>query len=323
MKYMFNKLALVLSTIVATCTANVASALPAELVLNSDNVIVMNQEFDDMTTSAVMKQAQDLDAKLKSHEPIYLVLYTPGGSIQSGLELIEFMNGLNRPVHTITIFAASMGFQTVQGLKGNRYITKFGTLMAHKAKGGFSGEFPGQIDSRYVYYLKRLNELDEGVVKRSGGKYKSTKEWQSVYANEYWVDGFNAVTEGLADAVVSLKCDHSLNGNVVVPYNFMGFTIMVTFSKCPAIQGPLGIEAQIHTNKGVLSLTDFLAKGGVFPKEPIVLPSGTTTNESYTYYNSDALIASIQGLTVEKINAKVAELREKLKYNHSTTVKEY
>lgn len=323
MKYLINKLVLILSTVAVAFSANAASSTSAELVLTSDNVIVMNQEFDDMTTSAVMKKAQDLDAKLKSNEPLYLVIYSPGGSIQAGLELIEFLNGLNRPVHTISIFAASMGFQTVQNVKGTRYITKFGTLMAHKAKGGFSGEFPGQIDSRLSYYLKRLGELDEIVVQRSGGKIKSSNDWRAVYANEHWVDGFDAVKEGLADQVITLKCDHSLNGNNVVPYNFMGFSILVTFSKCPGIQGPLSIEAQIHTNKGVLPLNEFLAKGGVFPKAPTILPAGTYSSESSTYYDSDRVIASIQGLTVEIINAKVEELRTKLKYNHTTTVKEY
>lgn len=313
------KTALILSAIF---TAFSIKAATTELILTSDNVIVLNQEFDDMTTATVMKQAQDLDAKLKSNEALYLVLYTPGGSIQAGLELIEFFNGLNRPVHTVTLFAASMGFQTVQGIKGSRYITKYGTLMAHKPRGGFIGEFPGQIDSRLGYYLKRINELDETVVKRSNGKYKDIKEWQAVYANEHWVDGFNAINEGLVDSIVSLKCDHSLNGNAVVPYHFFGFTIMVTFSKCPAIQGPLGVEAQIHTNKGVMPVAEFLAKGGIFPKA--ILPQiGSSSSNDYTYYDPNTLIATTQGLTIEIINAKVNELKEKLRCNRLTTIKEY
>jgi len=181
-----------------------------ELTLTRDNTIVLRDEVTQDSTAKVMAEAQRLDSKLKSNEPMYLVLDTPGGSIQSGLEMITFLKSLNRPVHTVTLFAASMGFQTVQGL-GTRYITPFGTLMAHKARGGFQGEFPGQIDSRYVYYLKRLAELDRIAVSRSKGKY-TEKTFAALYENEHWVDGFNAVQEGLADEVVGVKCDHSLNG---------------------------------------------------------------------------------------------------------------
>ena len=103
-----------------------------------------------------------MDASLKSGYPIYLFLNTPGGSIQAGLELIEGLNGINRPIHTVTLFAASMGWQLVQHL-GTRYVLKYGVLMSHKARGQFSGEFGGgasQMDARYGLWLKRVHIME-------------------------------------------------------------------------------------------------------------------------------------------------------------------
>jgi ATP-dependent protease ClpP protease subunit len=86
-----------------------AQALAGSLTLTADNTLVLDTQMDAQSVSVLMAKALVMDSKLKSNEPIYLVLYTPGGSIDDGLTFISFMKALNRPVHTITLFAASMG----------------------------------------------------------------------------------------------------------------------------------------------------------------------------------------------------------------------
>lgn len=289
------------------------STQKTEIVLTSDNTLIMDDVMMDDTVAKVMAKAQELDSKLKSGYPLYLVLYTPGGSIQAGLELITFLNGLNRPVHTITQFAASMGFQTVQGL-GKRYITHFGTLMAHKASGAFRGEFPGQIDSRYVYYIKRLNEMDRITASRSRGQL-TVKSLQALYENEYWVDGFDAVKIGLADEVINIRCDQSLSGTRKMNIESYFGSVELTLSACPTIMGPLEVTALLHTNQGLLPLPEFLKRGGQFKDVE------TYTGYRSGYSEAQDLPASVnippvtvtEGLTLEKVNQEISKVREQRK----------
>ena len=198
-----------------------------KIVLTADNTINLNGEITNESVAATIQALQKLDSKSKSNKPIYLFLYTPGGSIQAGLELIEATKGLNRPVNTITMFAASMGFQTVQAL-GDRLILKNGVLMSHRAAGGFQGSFggqyPSQLDSRYSFWLQRLKELDEQTVARTKGK-QTLQSYQKQYADESWITGTQSVEQGYADAIVAVRCDKSLNGMDSKSTSFMGFTI--------------------------------------------------------------------------------------------------
>ena len=293
-----NKLLIALAMLLSVTA--LAKTTNEEIVLTSDNSILLDQQVNSETVSAIMAKALAMDSKQASSDPIYLILSTPGGSIQDGLEMITFLKGLNRPVHTLTIFAASMGFQTVQGL-GTRYVLPFGVLMAHKAKGVFQGEFPGQIDSRYSYYIRRLNELDRITASRTYGKL-SVKCLQDLYENEYWVDGFDAVDKGLADKVVSARCDQSLSGTRSENINFLGFSFKVTFSNCPVILGPVGVEAQVQTNQGLMSITDFLNKGGKMP--------GQTEKTLVLDPTIPAPTLNVENITMEKINAEMENLKK-------------
>lgn len=230
--------------------ATFALAIPAiasnkeyKVTLTKDNVLVMNATFDSNTVAKLALEAKRLDSILPSKEPLFLIMDTGGGSIDAGIELIENLNNLNRPIHTLTLFSASMGFQTVQGVKrGHRLITKAGTLMSHKARGGFSGEFPGQLDSRYGYYLKRVTNLDKITVARTNGKH-SLNSYTALIENEYWCDGSDCIKQGFADMVVAPVCDKSLAGtrNDVERFVFMGVPIEIhmVFSACPTITGLL------------------------------------------------------------------------------------
>ena len=245
-----------------------SSELP-EIQLTKDNVAVLSGAVDSSSVSDVIQQLQKLDSSLKSKYPIYLFLYTPGGSIQDGLELIEFIKTVKRPVHTITLFAASMGFQIVQNA-GNRYILQNGVLMSHKASGGFEGEFGdgmSQIDARYGLWMERILEMDQQTVVRTNGK-QTLKSYRAAYQNELWRTGNKSVKEGYADRVVQASCSQDLQKEIrVVKLNFMGRTLRVEFSGCPLNQNVLSVSAEMNTNKGVMTHTEFLAKGGVFLKD--------------------------------------------------------
>lgn len=290
-------------------------ATTTTVVLTKDNSIIFDQEVDAFSGGKTLQRAQEMDSKLASREPIYIVMDTPGGSIEDGLRLIAGLKALNRPIHTITTFSASMGFQMVQGL-GDRLILPFGTLMAHKARGGFSGEFPGQIDSRYVYYIKRLDRMDAQTVARTKGKH-TVKSLQAMYENESWLEGEDAVAQGLADKVVLVKCDHSLNGTRDTVFDFMGFQIVLVQSECPANTGVLDVAVMVVTDQGLMKLSEFQAKGGSF-----------TTTTRYTPYTSNyssleefgptpetkrVPVLTTEGLTLEKINVEVEKIRQNVK----------
>lgn len=219
------------------------------VTLSKRNTIVMNQEFDSDTVAVVAQQALELHSSLPAGVPINLVLDSPGGSIFAGLELIRNLNSLGRRINTISLFAASMGFQTAQGINGSRYIVKDGTLMSHKAKGGFQGEFPGQLDSRYQYVLGVVTDMNKVAVSRTAGKM-TLAQYDALIENEYWCTGQRCVDKGFADAVTNVRCDASLSGTTTKNLNLGGFfgialSAGVVFSDCPTITGPLAVKIKV------------------------------------------------------------------------------
>lgn len=234
------------------CMAFMTSAKAAtySVTLKSDNIVMLNSEIDSQTVPQVIEMARAADASLtlkNSKEPLYLIINSPGGSIDDGLELIENLQNLNREVRTLSLFSASMAFQTSQNLS-SRYILKNGTMMSHKARGGFQGEFPGQLDSRYNYYLRRITRMDQAVVDRSNGKH-TLKSYRDLIENEYWCDGQDCVDQGFADNVVNARCDRSLDGTntQIRKFSFMGMPIEVelTMSNCPLNTNPLDVNVNV------------------------------------------------------------------------------
>jgi len=291
--------------------------------LTADNTAVLRTSFNSNSVNKLKQDLLKLNANLKSGYPIYLVLYSPGGDAQEGLELFEFIKGLNRPVHTITIFAASMGFQAVQSL-GNRYILKYGVLMSHKARGGFDGEFGGglsQLDSRYGLWLRRIDMLDKATVNRTNGK-QTLKSYRAAYQNELWLNGPEAVNQGYADAIATVSCDTTLTNSHTVDNIDVGFfKIEVRFSKCPLLTAPISITASLLTNKGYMTLNDFLIKNGQFG-DKCSKPNVETDYYSDTVENKPPeLCAYDKDLSIDKIQRTIAKQNKALNRNLRNHVK--
>lgn len=242
-----------------------SQAAEKEISLTEDNTLILDQAVSMESVGKLMEKASKMDAKLESGYPIYLFLYTPGGSIQAGVELIEYLEGLNRPVHTVSMFAASMGFQIIQHM-GKRYVTKYAVLMSHKARGSFSGSFGGgigQMDTRYSLWLRRIALMDKQTVERTNGK-QTLKSYINAYSPELWLNGTEAVEQGYADEVVNVKCDDSLNSNrkETIDLGFVSFEVVL--SNCPLRTAPVSVKVNIITNKGTMPLEKFLENDGKF-----------------------------------------------------------
>ena len=290
------------------------------ITLSKDNTLVLNTEVDGSSVSKLMLQAALLDENLPDGEAIYLVLNTPGGSIVDGMELIQNLKALGRPIHTITLFAASMGFQIAQGLN-DRLILQTGELMSHPAStggGGFGGQFggnePSQLTNRYNSWLQKINELDMLTVKRTKGK-QTLESYKKSYDNELWISGQKAVDAGYADKVVQAKCDKELNsGSVSQQFSFFGMTINVTFSTCPLITGPLDVALMIKTNGGkTISLSEFKKQGGQFGQICVI------ANQN----KSSILCPEDYSLTLEKVEQTKQEVMNKITAKDKSVKKSY
>lgn len=235
---------------ISSLSRSEASTNKDNVVISADNTIVLMGEVTGESVGQVIAKAKELDLELggmkekySSKRPLYLFLYSPGGSIQSGLELIEALKGLGRPVHTITMFSASMAFQIAQNLD-DRLILKSGALMSHHAAGQFQGSFGGkatQMDRRYKFWLDRIKELDEQTVKRTNGK-QTYESYTSEYDAEMWLTGTESVSEGYADRVVTVKCDKSLAGVTTQHANFLGMDVAYDLDKCPLNTSPMNVR---------------------------------------------------------------------------------
>lgn len=229
-----------------------------QVVLSKSNTLVLSGEIDGELSGQIIAQAKQLgNERSIGNNHIYLFMNTPGGSIQTGLELIEALKGLNRQVDTVTLFAASMGFQMVENL-GDRLILKNGVLMSHRAAGEFAGYFggqrPSQIDNRYNLWLSRITELDQQVVDRTKGK-QTLQSYQKAYADELWLTGSQSVEGGYADKIVTIRCDSSLDGVNTHTVDFLGLKITYDLDNCPINTSPINVRVEAPEQKGSPSTT--------------------------------------------------------------------
>lgn len=216
------------------------------ITLKSDNMVSLNDQVSGESVTRAMLDIQRLNL-FESNEPIYLVLNTPGGSIFAGIDFIRFAKSSRRPIHTVTIFAASMGFQIVEALPGIRYMAESGVLMSHRgAVGGVSGQFPGELNVRVEFYGKVTEELDAGVAARAG---ITLKEYQALIHDEYYALPGKAIKDKFADAQVAVACDNSLNGIHNLEVNTMFGPVEVIFADCPLITNPIGAKFKTSTEQ--------------------------------------------------------------------------
>jgi ATP-dependent protease ClpP protease subunit len=205
-----------------------------DIVINTSNVCTLDGPVDSESTKKVKLCLVEKSLKRRGRGyPIYLYLASPGGSIYQGLRFVEFAKTIPN-LHTITEFSASMAAAIAQLLPGQRYVTKHGVFMFHRASGSFRGQFEdGELESRIKMWKQIVKNMEKNQAKRIG---ITLKEYKKRRTNEWWIYGEHNVTENVADAVVTVKCTPALiKQSYKKTYQSIFGSKTVTKSACPLV----------------------------------------------------------------------------------------
>jgi ATP-dependent Clp protease protease subunit len=167
--------------------------------LIKDKIIYVTGTVNDQMANIISAQLLYLDT-LNTNEPITLMLNTPGGSVISGLGILDSMGLSKTPIHT-TCFAlcASMGAVLVSsGMKGERAITRYGRIMIHQASNQNIGGHISDVLVSVENFIS-LNDLLFDILSENIGKPASKIKDDA--NRDLWLTSTQALEYGVIDKI--------------------------------------------------------------------------------------------------------------------------
>lgn len=170
--------------------------------LLKDRIIMVNGPVEDTMANAIVAQLLFLDAQ-DSEQDIQLYVNSPGGSVTSGLAIIDTMNFIKSDVSTIVMgMAASMGAMIqMSGTKGKRFALPNAEIMIHQPLGGAQGQATDiEISAKHI--LKTRARLNKMISEATG---QTVEQVQFDTERDNFMDVERALEYGLIDAIVKNK----------------------------------------------------------------------------------------------------------------------
>jgi ATP-dependent Clp protease, protease subunit len=169
--------------------------------LMMDRIIWLVGPVNDRMSTVVQAQLMYLDQN--ETKDIIFHVDTPGGSVKSGLSIVDVMNYIQSDVATInTGMAASMGSILLgAGAKGKRYSLPFSKVMLHQVSSGFYGN----IQDHEINFkeTKKYNDILFGLL----GEYtnKPAKQVLKDAQRDLWLTAQEAKDYGIIDGIITKK----------------------------------------------------------------------------------------------------------------------
>jgi len=156
---------------------------------------------NDRMSTVVQAQLMYLDSA--DNMDITMHIDSPGGSVKSGLSMVDVMDYIKCDIRTVnTGMAASMGSVLLgAGTKGKRSSLRFSKTMLHQSSGGAGGNIQ---DARINFAeWEKTNKI---LFELLGGFCGKTPEQVTEDASrDFWLTAQEAVDYGIIDEVVMKK----------------------------------------------------------------------------------------------------------------------
>ena len=169
--------------------------------LMMERILWVAGEVNDHMSTIVQAQLTFLDSI--DNNDITMHIDSPGGSVKSGLSMVDVMDYISSDIRTInTGMAASMGSVLLgAGTKGKRGSLRFSRTMLHQSSGGFHGNIQdAEID---MIEWKKLNNV---LFELLGGYCgKTAEQVKSDASRDLWLSSDDALEYGIIDEIVVKK----------------------------------------------------------------------------------------------------------------------
>lgn len=167
--------------------------------LLDDRIIFLSTEIDDYVCNIIKAQLMYLESL--DDEDIEIYIDSPGGSVYSGLGLLDVMDYVTPDIVTInTGLAASMAAVVLcSGAKGKRKSLKRSRTMIHQplGYGGYAQASDMEIEAKEINSLKK--ELYEIISDRTGQTYDKVHKDSD---RDYWMTAQDAKKYGMIDEIL-------------------------------------------------------------------------------------------------------------------------
>ncbi len=167
--------------------------------LLQDRIVVLGSDVGDEIANFIMAQLLYLEGQ-DAHEPIWLYINSPGGSVTAGMAIYDTMQFVQPEVGTICIgLGASMGqFLLCAGAPGKRYALPHARIMMHQPLGGVRGQATDiAIQAEQMAHTKRM--LQERIAHHTG---QTVEQVETDSDRDRWFTATEARDYGIIDHVI-------------------------------------------------------------------------------------------------------------------------
>lgn len=166
--------------------------------LLKERIIFITGAIEDHMANLVVAQLLFLEAE-DPKKDIYIYINSPGGSVTSGLSIVDTMNHIKPDVATVCVgISASMGSVILsQGAKGKRSILPNAEVMIHQPWGGAQGQASDiEITARHILKTRdRLNKMLAKATKQSLSKIEKDTD------RDFFMDAEESKAYGIVDTI--------------------------------------------------------------------------------------------------------------------------
>lgn len=170
--------------------------------LMMDRILWLAGPVNDQMSTVVQAQLMFLD-NLDSKSDILMHVDSPGGSVKSGLSIVDVMHYITPDIKTVnTGMAASMGSILLsQGTKGKRFMLPNSRVMLHQVSSGAEGNIQDIRIS--MLESEKYNDKLFDILGEACGK--TAKKVMKDAERDLWLDADGSKTYGIVDEIITSK----------------------------------------------------------------------------------------------------------------------